>query len=136
MKINKIYIVEENLFYANLLQSRLERICTADVGIIESGLQLMALLPQLPPLVLLDRDLQSADSIEILKKIKGERPEVHVIILSGKENLYLAIDSLIHGATDYLIKGKNDMEEGLVELLEYCERNAANPFRNAEDLTY
>jgi two-component system OmpR family response regulator len=44
------------------------------------------------------------NGLEALKKIKSLFPQVKVIILSGQENMEVAIESIKYGAFDYVVK--------------------------------
>lgn len=45
--------------------------------------------------------------IEVLKKIKSIDPNIEVIMLSGQEDIDVAINSVKYGAFDYVVKNKS-----------------------------
>jgi ActR/RegA family two-component response regulator len=47
------------------------------------------------------------NGLEILKKIMHVRPETKIIILSGQEKMEVAVDTIKHGAYDYIVKNDN-----------------------------
>ncbi len=57
-----------------------------------------------PTLVLLDLRLPDADGLEMLERIKGELPEVQVIILTAHDSLHNAIESIKRGAYHFISK--------------------------------
>ncbi|OFY19958.1 MAG: hypothetical protein A2W98_13310 [Bacteroidetes bacterium GWF2_33_38] len=62
-----------------------------------------------PQIVILDYHLDSkqpdaADGIEVLDWIKKENSETNVILLTSNDNLDIAIKSIKHGASDYVVK--------------------------------
>src|SRR6266446_4959213 len=57
-----------------------------------------------PTLVLLDLRLPDADGLEMLDRIKGELPEVQVIILTAHDSLHNAIESIKRGAYHFISK--------------------------------
>ena len=64
-----------------------------------------------PAIVVLDFHLSSnmpnaQNGVEVLKKIKELSPHTEVIMLSGQDKIDVAIDSMKHGAYDYVIKGE------------------------------
>ena len=79
-------------------------------------------------LVLLDLTLPDSFGIETFDRIRM-KAEVPIVVLSGTVNDELALESLEHGAQDYLVKGTIS-GEALVRLL----RNAITRFRLQVDL--
>src|SRR5205823_7944836 len=57
-----------------------------------------------PALVLLDIWMPNIDGIELLRRIKAERPEVRVIMISGHANIQNAVAATRLGAADFLEK--------------------------------
>ena len=61
-----------------------------------------------PPIVLTDIKMPGMDGIDLLKKIKEERPDTEVIMITGHGDMELAIQSLKFDATDFITKPIND----------------------------
>ncbi len=60
-----------------------------------------------PPIVLADIKMPGMDGIELLKRIKAERSETEVIMMTGHADLELAIESLRFEAADFITKPIN-----------------------------
>lgn len=60
-----------------------------------------------PPIVLTDIKMPGMDGIELLRAIKHENPEAEVVMLTGHGDMDLAVKSIKHQATDFLIKPIN-----------------------------
>ncbi len=71
------------------------------------------LLDGIGELVLLDINLPGTDGISGLKEIVAARPELPIIMITGNNDLRMAVDCMKIGAVDYLVKPLN-----LPELLE------------------
>ncbi|HEX5075362.1 MAG TPA: ATP-binding protein [Gemmatimonadaceae bacterium] len=82
--------------------------------------------------IILDLSLPDASQLEALHRVRMEAPEVPVIILTGKADEALAVESLRAGAQDYVLKPPPD-GRSLRRILRYArerqrllrERNAA-----------
>ncbi|MGM0380868.1 MAG: response regulator [bacterium] len=61
-------------------------------------------------IILLDIKLPDMDGMEVLKEVKGKEPGCEVIVITGYGNQDLAINTLRHGAIDYIEKPV-DMEQ-------------------------
>jgi two-component system response regulator AtoC len=77
---------------------------------------LMAMKDGEPPdVVLLDVAMPGMDGIETLKALKAARPELQVIMLSGREHADTIVQALRLGAIDYVVKP--DDPDGLGEIV-------------------
>lgn len=54
--------------------------------------------------VILDLKMPGIDGIEALKQIKGDRPEVQVILLTGHATVETGVEAIKHGAMDLIEK--------------------------------
>lgn len=103
-KLPKIFIVEDDQFYANLLENEIVKNKAGKVEVYNSGEKFLESLFKSPDVVLLDHHLGTMLGIEVLKEIKAFNPNIQVIFLSAQEKLQVAIDSLKYGAYDYVEK--------------------------------
>ena len=69
-----------------------------------------------PDLVLLDIWMPEIDGIETLKKLKAERPQLQVIMMSGHGTIETAVQSTKLGAYDFIEKPLSRSEEHTSEL--------------------
>jgi two-component system response regulator AtoC len=68
-----------------------------------------------PDVVLLDVAMPGLNGIETLKALKAARPELQVIMLSGREHAETIVQALRLGAADYVVKP--DDPDGLGEIV-------------------
>ena len=66
-----------------------------------------------PAIVLTDIKMPGMDGIRVLRKIKEERPDTEVIMITGHGDMELAIQSLKFDATDFVTKPINDDALGI-----------------------
>jgi two-component system, NtrC family, response regulator AtoC len=67
-----------------------------------------------PDIVLLDVAMPGMDGIQTLKALKSARPELQVIMLSGREQAAIIVEAVRLGAADYVVKPGDP--EGLGEI--------------------
>jgi len=79
-----------------------------DVRTAENGDNALRIFKEFqPPVVLTDIKMPGMDGIELLHKIKTEKPETEVIMITGHGDMNLAIKSLKYEATDFISKPIN-----------------------------
>lgn len=114
----KIFIVEDNIFYANVLKIRLEKYTDQEIQIFETGLQCINNLHHQPDIIFLDYFLPQMKGIDLIKHIKSTYPTIQVIMLSAQERIEIAVEALKYGALDYLVKNQDDDNHRISKLME------------------
>lgn len=107
----KIFIVEDEPFFANLINYDLEANYFDGIKVFFSGEDCLKNLDLKPKVVILDHQLPGMTGLEVLKKIKDHDPKIHVIFLSGQSGAQLAIGAFKQGALDFIVKGDNAFQE-------------------------
>jgi two-component system, NtrC family, response regulator AtoC len=87
-----------------------------------------------PDIVLLDVAMPGMDGIQTLKALKSARPELQVIMLSGREQANIIVEAVRLGAADYVVKPGDP--EGLGEIaLDAAIKQAIERSRLVSELT-
>src|SRR2546426_10575262 len=87
-----------------------------------------------PDIVLLDVAMPGMDGIQTLKALKSARPELQVIMLSGREQANIIVEAVRLAAADYVVKP--DDPEGLGEIaLDVAIKNAIEKNRLVSELS-
>jgi DNA-binding NtrC family response regulator len=109
--INKVFVIEDNIMFQQLIAYDLTT-QGYQVTSFTKGEEAISNLHQSPQIVVLDYALNGKmDGMETLKAIKSINPNIQVIILSGQNNLGLAINMLKYGAFDYVEKSDHAASE-------------------------
>lgn len=129
-----IFLVDDEPIQNEMLKDYISERFSYQIKTYESGETALQDMNLNPEIVVLDFHLNShlpdaQNGVEVLKKIKEQYPAVQVIMLSGQDKLEVAIDSMKHGAYDYVIKGEtafSRMENILNNINELSSIKAAN----------
>jgi len=102
-----VLLIEDNPGDADLVRLRLvegdSAVNVSCVTRLEDGLASMAKEP--PSVVLLDLNLPDSRGADTFRKVLEKAPGVPVVILSGQDDVALAMKALHQGVQDYLVKG-------------------------------
>ena len=115
MKKPYVAIVDDDAGFAQYLRTFLS-LRGYEARSYTRGDEILAAVRQGEPLdiVLLDVAMPGMDGLQTLKALKAERPELQVIMLSGREQARVIVEAVRLGAADYVVKP--DDPEGLGEI--------------------
>ncbi len=104
MKANRLLVVDDDSVTRDLLREVFEAE-GYEVSLAASGEEALRALAQGSfPLVLSDIRMLGIDGIELLAKVRKDRPETFVILMTGFGNLEGAVRAIQEGAYDYISK--------------------------------
>jgi DNA-binding NtrC family response regulator len=108
-KQRKIFLVDDDSSHNQMLKDHLTSKLNVNITTFSTGEDCLGNLDQQPSVVVLDYYLDgdrkgAQNGLEVLKKIKSRSPEVEVIMLSGQDKIDIAVETMKHGAFDYVIK--------------------------------
>lgn len=146
MNINKkinVFIVDDDKLFSLALKMEIDNAFTdmpIKIDLFETGEKCMEKFKlEKPDIVILDYYLNykfsnAADGIAVLDWIKKEDPTIKVIILTGEDNLEIALKSFHHGASDYIVKTETQFRKinySLLNLFKTIEaKSYANRYKN------
>jgi len=110
----KVFLVDDDTKHLVMLKNHLEKKSdyNLDINIFSNGEACMERLNERPHVVVLDYFLDgirsdAANGLEILKRINASEQAPTVIMMSGQDNIKVAVDTIDNGAYDYIIKGES-----------------------------
>lgn len=108
-----LFIVDDNKLMVTDLKHYLEKRFGVSVQIstFNDGESCLAKVDKYTHIVILDYFLSGKNGLEILKSIKAINPKTEVIMLSGNENIAMAIETFRAGAKDYVLKGQGSWKK-------------------------
>jgi two-component system, NtrC family, response regulator AtoC len=105
-----IFVVEDDLWYGELLVHHLQLNPENLVKRFESGKDLIKALDEKPHIILLDYSLPDIKGDELLKLLKARVPESEIVIVSGQEDINTALAIMRYGVYDYIVKNEETKE--------------------------
>jgi signal transduction histidine kinase len=111
MSVTRVLLVEDEPGYARFLREVLLEISEVQHEItwantLEEATRCVRVAAMSFDIVLLDLGLPDADGTEALSQIVGCAPALPIVILSAREDLSFALESMRLGAQEYLVKGQ------------------------------
>lgn len=107
MSSYRIFIVDDDPWYSEILEYHLSLNPDFEIHRFESGKDCLKNLHLMPDLVTIDYSLEDMTGEELMKGVRHWNATVPVIIISGQEEVSIALNLLKSGAEDYLIKDDN-----------------------------
>lgn len=105
----KIFIVEDDPYYARLIQHHFGTFVDCYTEIFLNGTELLKNLYRQPDIITLDYGLPDIDGVELLKKIKEYNSETKVVVVSGQNEMANTVNLFKAGAFDYVFKTPETM---------------------------
>jgi two-component system OmpR family response regulator len=107
-----IFIIDDDEIYLKSIEESLNKRKNTRIKKFVVGEMCLQHLHQKPDLIILDHHLDTkyidaSNGLDLMKKIKKTRPETNFIMLSGQDDLEIAIFSIQSGAFDYIVKNKS-----------------------------
>lgn len=118
----KIYIVEDDNWYRELLAHVASLNPDFEVKAFSTGKEFLKALPDNPDVVSLDFMLPDMEGIEVLQQVKKFNPEIEVLMVSQQDKIETALDLLKAGAYDYITKSP-DTNERFINTLNHIFKN-------------
>jgi two-component system response regulator AtoC len=122
IKSVNITIIEDDSWYANFLRHQISLNEDHNVQHFEDGTTALKTLKQAPDVITVDYSLPDIDGKELVSKLKQRFPETEIIMISGQNEVALALDVLRLGIHDYIIKDDNTKDRLWHALLQIGEK--------------
>ncbi len=104
----RILVVDDEAPVRDIVQKGLSKMGGYDVEVAQNGLDAIEKIEKdVFDLVLTDLKMPGMDGLELLKTIKGTRPEVVVILMTAYGSIETAVEAMKMGANDYITKPIN-----------------------------
>lgn len=107
MQALKIFLVEDDSFFGEAIKYHLTLNPDYNVTLFQTGKECLEKLYLKPDIVCLDFGLPDISGDVLLKKIMEINNTVSVIMISGQEDVEVAVNCLKAGAKDYIVKNSN-----------------------------
>lgn len=105
-----IFIVEDDPVFQEILKKKLEKKKFTNIKLFSNGEECLGKLNENPSVIFLDFSLDGLNGLDILKKIKSEKPKTKVYIVTVIEDAVVREKCLRAGATNYFVKTDKDMD--------------------------
>lgn len=100
----RIFVVEDDPIYQRMIKYLMEFDPDHEVHVFSTGQECLQQLDKQPNIISLDYSLPDMTGEEVLRKIKAVNQDIHVLILSGQQDIATAVKLLKSGAFDYITK--------------------------------
>jgi diguanylate cyclase (GGDEF)-like protein len=121
-----VLLVEDSRADSELLVAMLEdEIPGVAVAVCATVAEAMPLLAGPVDIAITDLSLPDAEGLQALSAILAARPDIAVVVMTGRQDQGLALQALSEGAEDYLVKGAHDARGIATAVLFASQRRSA-----------
>lgn len=124
----KVFVVDDDAFYLSVLEQHLRNLGLDNIRTFDNGSDCLDHIQEKPDVIFLDYNMENLSGYDVLKKIKRYDSNIFIVMISAQEEIKPAVDTLKHGAFDYIQKGEDDPEKlkdvlgRIVEVKDMMER--------------
>jgi DNA-binding NtrC family response regulator len=108
----KIFLIEDDPFFGEALKYHLKLNPDFELHLFKTGMECISNLYQKPDIICLDFGLPDITGDKLLQRIQEINNKIPIIIISGQEEIEVAVNFLKSGAKDYIIK--NDQTKDIL----------------------
>jgi DNA-binding NtrC family response regulator len=123
MNAFKIFVVEDDPLYGEMLKYHLSLNPDNEVVKFETGTECIKNLHLTPALISLDYSLPDMSGFEVIRKVREFNADIPVVVVSGQEDVATAVKLLKDGAYDYFVKDEDTKERLWNTIKNIKERN-------------
>ncbi len=124
----KVFVVDDDAFYLSVLEQHLRNLGLDNIRSFDNGSDCLDHIQEKPDVIFLDYNMENLSGYDVLKKIKRYDSNIFIVMISAQEEIKPAVDTLKHGAFDYIQKGEDDSDKlkdvlsRIVEVKDMMER--------------
>ena len=123
MSALKVFIVEDNKWYGEILMHHLSLNPDFEIHLFEDAASCISNLNLNPDVITIDFTLPDMNGEELLEKIKKINPTLPIIFISAQENISTAVNLIKKGVSNYIVKDDHTKDLLWNELLKIQELN-------------
>lgn len=130
-----IYIVEDDLWFQKILKHHLSLNPDHEVTVFNTPKALLAEIHNKPDLICVDFMLPEMDGNDLITQILRKNQNQDILVVSGQENISVALELIKQGVRDYIPKGEN-VKENLWKAIENIKekRNLKNEIKQLKSI--
>lgn len=106
----RIFLVEDDVFFGETLKYHLSLNPDYEIHLFTSGKECIEKMHLKPNIICLDFGLPDITGDRLFKKIREINDAIPIIIISGQDDIEVAVNFLKSGASDYIVKNNHTKE--------------------------
>lgn len=122
-----VFIVDDERTQTTMLEDYLSKFDWLKILTFNSGEECIKNLHENPDIVFLDYNFDLAgtkalDGIQILNSIKAQCPDAEIVMMSGQDNVEIAMNTVRYGAYDYIVKNESAFQRAETAIMNIIGR--------------
>ncbi len=105
--MTRIFVVDDDMMLGALIKNALDQLEDTEVSLFTNAEACIEKLHELPDIISVDYNLPGMNGLKLMENIKAFNNNIHVIMVSGQEDVEVVVDTYNKGAQDYIVKNDN-----------------------------
>ncbi len=106
----KVFIVDDSPMCRFLYKRHLMNLGFTNIFLFESGAQCLNNIHLMPDIILLDFDAPPGNGLDVLKEIKEQYPQIHLLMISAQQDINVVIEAIRFGVSGYIMKDDKQLD--------------------------
>ena len=117
-----IFMVDDDIYSLNFYGEFIRNLGYRNVKAFEKPHDCLDNMIFDPKIIFLDHEMPGISGLELLREVKRTHPDVIIVMLTGQQEVEIAVDLYKEGIFAYIMKGKYDVEN-IYDILGQIDRN-------------
>lgn len=76
----------------------------------ENSAECLSNIHIVPDLILLDFDAPPGNGLDVVKEVKKQYPQIHMLMISAQKEVKVVVDAIRNGVSGYIMKDENQLD--------------------------
>jgi DNA-binding NtrC family response regulator len=106
----KVFIVDDSALCRFIYNKHLSNMGFKNIYMFENSAECLSNIHIVPDLILLDFDAPPGNGLDVVKEVKKQYPQIHMLMISAQKEVKVVVDAIRNGVSGYIMKDENQLD--------------------------